>query len=333
MKPDAEEDIMKTVIIGPGGVGLALGSCLHFSRNPVCFVGRKSQTTHPLETEGLYRTGMFGEVFVAPDALEFYSEIESLSGTAPDYILICTKADALDEVGSALRSIWGSLESEPKVVLCQNGWGHFERMARYVPSLQIYNARIITGFNRLSANRVEITVHADSIHVGSLAGGSIERITDLTEAIQSGGIPCRGSSEIEADLLAKLLYNCLLNPLGALVGVPYGVLGERSETRFLMQGIAREIFSVLEASGRSTQWSNADQYLSFFYEELLPMTAEHRSSMLQDLNVGRTTEIESLNGAIVRMGARSRVATPINQAIRTLIHTAESRTVQNSKPE
>ncbi|MCH2185445.1 2-dehydropantoate 2-reductase [Myxococcota bacterium] len=315
---------METIIIGPGGVGLALASCLHASGAGLSFLSRQHPPHSLFATQGIHRSGIFGRVAVPPEALIFHSTWRSITDQSPDYLLICSKADALEEIGRGLQSAWAHFDSEPIVILCQNGWGHYEKMGQWIPAKKIYNARIITGFKRAAANHVEVTVHADAIHIGSLADAPLAPVRPLVEAISAGGIPCRVSSEIEADLIAKLLYNCLLNPLGALAQVPYGTLGEREETRLLMQSIASEIFAVLKATGRETHWPNAEAYLDSFYHELLPATAEHHSSMLQDLAAQRPTEIDSLNGAIVRMGAAKGVPTPVNHALRTLIRAAES---------
>ncbi len=316
---------METTIIGPGGVGLALASCLHVSGVGLSFLGRQHPPNPLFTTEGIHRSGIFGRAAVPPESLLFHSTWRSLADQSPDYLLICSKADALEEIGRGLQSAWPHFDSEPIVILCQNGWGHFEKMAQWLPAKKIYNARVITGFKRAAANRVEVTVHADAIHIGSLADAPLAPVRPLVEAISAGGIPCRASPEIEADLIAKLLYNCLLNPLGALAQVPYGTLGEREETRLLMESLASEIFAVLNATGRETHWPSAESYLESFYSDLLPATAEHHSSMLQDLAAQRPTEIESLNGAIVRMGAEKGIPTPVNHALRTLIRAAESR--------
>jgi 2-dehydropantoate 2-reductase len=172
---------------------------------------------------------------------------------------------------------------------------------------------------------VEVTVHADAIHVGSLFGADLTAIEGLCGAIRKGGIPCEPSREIAEDLWAKVLYNCLLNPLGALVGVPYGMLGEREETRAIMEAVAREVFAVMESAGFHTHWPSAEAYLESFYAELLPATALHESSMLQDLRAGRKTEIDALNGAVAKLASQHSVPAPVDRALATLIRAAEDR--------
>ena len=75
--------------------------------------------------------------------------------------------------------------------------------------------------------------------------------------------------------------------------------------------------------GLQTHWASAESYLEVFYRDLLPPTAGHESSMLQDLRAGRPTEIDALSGAVTRLGRELGVATPINAALVALIHAAE----------
>jgi 2-dehydropantoate 2-reductase len=86
-----------------------------------------------------------------------------------------------------------------------------------------------------------------------------------------------------------MLYNCPLNALGALLKIPYGLLGEKESTREIMVAIVNEVFSVMRAIGYETHWINTHVFLEEFYVKLLPSTYEHESSMLQDLRAGKVT--------------------------------------------
>lgn len=323
MSPDRSE--RKTIVVGAGGVGLALAASLYAAGRTPDVIVRDPMGPHPIERDGLIRRGLFGEVIVPPGEIRVGHGLGELAGRAPEHLLICTKTTALPGIAASLGAIWPTLGSEPVVLLCQNGWGSAECFTDPVPRECLFHARVITGFDRVAKNEVEVTVHAEAIHLGSLFGESTDRVAPLADAIDRGGLPCRTSARIEADLLGKLLYNCLLNPLGALVGVPYGELGKSTETRRIMQAVAGEIFAVLDRAGRRTHWPDTEAYLEAFFRDLLPPTALHRSSMLQDLCAGRPTEIEALNGAVVRMGAAIGVATPVNAALTELIHVAERR--------
>jgi 2-dehydropantoate 2-reductase len=321
---------MNVLIIGAGAVGLALGASLQHAGQSVRYwlgegAGHASTAAHLIETGGVTRSGLFGEVHIHAADVEIWRNTEDWRGARLDFILVCTKTTANPDVARLLGRCWYELEVEPRVVVCQNGWGGAERFAARLPREQIDNARIITGFKRTSACHVEVTVHADDIHLGHLFGPNSHALQDLANAITEGGLPCKAVAEIERDLWAKMLYNCLLNPLGALTRVPYGELARSEETRSLMESVAEEIFAVLDATQRRTHWSSASEYLDTFYGRLLPATADHESSMLQDLEAKRPTEIDALCGAITRLGGLAGVATPVNSALATLVHAAEAQ--------
>jgi 2-dehydropantoate 2-reductase len=122
-----------------------------------------------------------------------------------------------------------------------------------------------------------------------------------------------------------MLYNCALNPLGALVGRRYGELTADPRTRALLEEVVHEIFRVLAAANFELPRPDAEAYLEVFYSELIPPTAEHESSMLQDLRAGNRTEIEALCGAVERLAETHRIATPVVSALAALIRVAEAR--------
>jgi len=90
-----------------------------------------------------------------------------------------------------------------------------------------------------------------------------------------------------------------------------------------METIAREIFDVFEAAGIRTHWADAESYMEVFYRDLLPPTAGHESSMLQDLQAGRPTEIDALCGAVDRLARKFKISTPVNTALLALIRAVE----------
>ncbi|MFP6622207.1 MAG: ketopantoate reductase family protein [Myxococcota bacterium] len=313
---------MKVAVIGAGAVGLGLSSCLLASGASVHLQVRDPRAADALRGEGLTRTGIFGNFHAPAGTFTVGTSLSELANAEPASVLVCTKTTAVDEVAGVLAEVWPRLPS-PLVVLCHNGWGSAERFARRLPKERIFNATITTGFRRDGWTRVEITVHGDQIHIGSLFDQPETTVASICAAIAAGGIPCEPSATMEQDLWAKLLYNCALNPLAALLGVPYGVLGEDAHYRSILEDVVREIFEVLEASGRQTRWASPDEYLDFFFRELLPPTREHESSMLQDLRAGRPTEIDAICGAVVALAAEAGVTAPVNQALTILVRAGQ----------
>jgi 2-dehydropantoate 2-reductase len=305
---------MRTLIYGGGAVGLGIASCLLQASTEVTILARRD-TFDLLRRKGLTRTGIFGDAFAGPGS---FDAIQSLhhAGDAPfDYVLVCTKSF---DTGHAARDLHehGRLDGERSpIVLFQNGWGNAEVFTRFFPRDVVYNARVITGFIRPERNHVDVTVHADAIHVGSLYTQDTTEIAPLCEAIAQGGIPCEPVPEIEKDLWAKMLFNCPLNPLGAMFGATYGALGESEHARHIMGKIIHEVFEVMAAAGYSTHWKDAREYELEFYDNQVRLTARHHSSTLQDLRAGKRTEIDALNGAIVALAREHGIDAPANEVV------------------
>jgi 2-dehydropantoate 2-reductase len=309
---------MDVLIYGGGAVGLGIASCLIRPGNRVEIVARAG-TVAALQREGLFRTGLLGRVHAKPEAFGCCTSLDELAAGPCDFVLICTKSFDSAAAARDLADHEDRIGRGARLVLFQNGWGNAEAFAAHFETGKIYNARVITGFRRPRPNEVEITVHADAIHVGSLFATDLSVLEPLCRAIREGGIPCERTDAIEKDLWAKMLYNCALNPLGAILGVPYGALAAATSTRSLMDRIVEEVFAVMVAAGYRTHWQEPRQFLEVFYGKLVPDTAEHKSSTLQDLAAGKRTEIEALNGAAIYLARKHGIRVPYNLAVYNLI--------------
>ena len=342
MKPESppEGSKMRALIYGGGAVGLGVASCLIRSGEEVEIIAREG-TTSALRKGGLIRTGIFGSLEFGPEEFGACSSLDGLlqderrrlqeGGQDYDYVLVCTKSHGSERAALDLSLHHEILGERGKIVLFQNGWGNAEIFAAHFPKDQIYSARVITGFSRPEKNVVEVTVHADSIHLGSLFGSDLAPMAPLAEAITRGGIPAEVVDDVGKDLWAKMLYNCALNPLGAIFNVPYGVLGGESHSREIMEAVIREIFSVMEATGHKTHWSAPEEYIAVFYQKLLPPTVRHESSTLQDIRARKATEIEALSGAVVRLGEEAGVPTPINWTLYKMVKFMEGRNLSEGE--
>ncbi len=316
---------MRIAIWGAGSVGLGLATTLVGPDVRLLLVGRDPDTTDAIAREGIRRSGLFGDAHAPPDRLDVTRSPAALVDFGPDWLLVCTKAFATAAVADALAPLAEDLPDTTRLVLCQNGWGNETPFLPFWSPRRIYHARIITGFHRRSLVDVEITAHAEPIALGSLFEAPLEDLRPLVGRIAKGGVPAEVVSDMPAVLWAKMLYNCALNPLGALAGRRYGELTAEPATRALVETVVHEIFDVLAKTDVALPWSGADAYLAHFHETLLPPTARHESSMLQDLRARRPTEIEALCGAVERLGATHGVATPVVSSLATLVREAEAQ--------
>lgn len=309
---------LRIALVGPGAVGLAVASCLIESGARVRVVAR-AESTRALRRDGLGKTGLFGDHRATPGSFGVTGSIATLGDEPVDWILVTAKTFESEALAAELARAWPSLPGEPRVVLFHNGWGSADLFAEALPSARVYSARVITGFRRSDATTSEITVHQDAIRLGSLFGADLAPLEPLADALRRGGLPCEVSADVSRDLIAKLLYNCALNPLGALCRVPYGKLAEDESTRDVMRAVVREVFAVMKAGELTSWWESPEAYLDELYANLLPPTAAHESSTLQDLRAGRRTEIDFLSGAVVALGRRHGVPAPVNEALWQLV--------------
>lgn len=316
---------MRFLIYGAGALGQAIGCLLAADGHQVDLVLRP-RFLEAVRTTGLEVTGIFGEYRVKPEALELWESIRGQDGSSYDYILLTTKTY---DAEPAINDIAALSSCTCPVVSLQNGCGNLEQLEQCFGPERSLAARVITGFAIERPGSVRITVSADAVHVGGTVRGEIPVAAHrFATALAHAGIPCIAVADIYRSLYAKLLYNCALNPLGAILGVHYGALAASSESRGIMDQVLAETFAVIKAMGGSTPWPDVDHYRQVFYEQLVPATSDHRPSMLQDLENKKPTEVEAMVGYVAAQGRKYGVATPCCQVLAALVRFKEQLALQ-----
>jgi 2-dehydropantoate 2-reductase len=316
---------MYFLIYGAGALGQAIGAMLAADGHKVDLVLRP-RFVEALQTSGLAVTGIFGDHSVPPGQIGLLTSLRGRNGREYDALLLTTKTYDTDK---AIYEIATLHECYCPVVSLQNGCGNLEKLAERLGRERSLAGRVITGFEIERPGLVRITVSADAIHVGGCVRGTIPAAAKrLAEALTHAGLPSIAVPDIYQSLFAKLLYNCALNPLGAILGVPYGALGESDETRMLMDAVIEETFAVINAMGGTTPWPDAASYRKVFYGQLIPATYNHRASMLQDLDHNKPTEVEAMVGYVATQGRKYGVATPCCDFLAALVRFKEQQVRQ-----
>lgn len=309
--------------MGCGAVGLGVAASLYDAGEDVTLFAH-GQTKKAIEEKGIARKAIFREVIVPKDKVKVVDSLKNMDNPQFDFILISTKTTVADEIAKELSGCRGVLEKSGKIVIFQNGFGNEEPFLGTFRKEQICNAYNCIGFRRPERNVSEVTVVSSAMQLGSLFEKDNSKLSELAEAISKGGIPCGVTENIGAALWSKMLYNCTLNPLGAVLNASYGDLARCEDTVKIMEKIIEEIFAVMKAAGYDTFWPDAETYKKEFFEKILPPTYGHRSSTLQDVERKIKTEINTLNGVVVRLGKKYGVPVPYNEMICGLIRGIES---------
>jgi 2-dehydropantoate 2-reductase len=313
---------MRMLIYGAGALGQAIGCMLAADGHQVGLVLRP-RYADVLKGTGLEVTGIFGDYRVGGEQMELFTSLRGRTGGSYDMILLTTKTYDTDR---AIADILGLSQCYCPVVSLQNGCGNLEKLEERLGRERSLAGRVITGFEIEQPGRVRITVSADAVHIGGCIRGVIPTAAKrLAEAFDHAGLPSVAVNDIFQSLYAKLLYNCALNPLGAILGVHYGALSESEETRMLMDQVIEETFAVINAMGGSTPWPDAATYRKVFYTKLVPATFNHRASMLQDLENNKPTEVEAMVGYVATQGKKYGVATPASDFLAALVRFKQSR--------
>ena len=308
---------MRVLVVGAGAIGSVLGGFLAKAGHDVTLLGR-AWHLDVVKQQGLKITGLWGEHVVRLTAV---TAREELDGSAPfDWVFVCVKAHQTAEVAGWLPSVMA-----PQTCLCafQNGLGNYETLSQAVPPERVALGRVIFGVE-LQPGVVRVTVCADDVLIGAaVATFPRERLVGLAVALQESGVPARVTASILTDLWAKVLYNCALNGLSTVLEVPYGRLPEHPAAVRIMEAVIEEAYRAADARRIALKPASAQAYRELLFGRLIPDTAAHQSSMLQDVRRGKPTEIESLNGAIVRLAAEAGLAAPMNALVTRLVHAKE----------
>ena len=312
---------MKALIIGTGAVGCAVAIAAANAGMETAVLAR-SATAEYIREHGLKRTGIFGEITIPPDRITVYEYFDRIP-SGFDYVAVAVKTMANKTVADELAAHREIIGQTGRIVLFQNGWGNDEPYMAHFPAAQVFNARVITGFERTLPGVTNVTVHTAPILLGSLHGESIKELEPLACAISDSGIPSETSEELVQALWAKMLYKTTLNPLGAILNMSYGQLASSPHLVCIMNRLIEETFTVMDAAGYKTFWKNPQEYQDVFYSKLVPDTFAHRASTLQDIEKHQKTEIDTLNGCIQRIGKKHGVETPTHDMIVEMIRGIE----------
>ena len=306
------------LIAGAGALGSVVGGLLARAGWRVTLLGRRAHVD-AVRSRGLAVEGLFGTHRVT--GLTCVSDPRDLAGPY-DTVFLTVKAYDTAAVAAAVAP---QVAADGFVVSLQNGLGNLEDATQAVGQARVLGARVIFGAERVEPGRVRVTVYADPVLIGSPARGRDARAVAWAARLAAAGVPAEPTEALVAELGAKVLYSAALNPLGALLGVTYGALAADADTRAVMDAVIEEAFAVARAEDVPFAWRDAAAYRDAFYGRLVPSTAGHRSSMLQDIERGRPTEIDAINGAVAARGAVHRVPVPVNLTLARLIRARARR--------
>ncbi|HET9243482.1 MAG TPA: 2-dehydropantoate 2-reductase [Gaiella sp.] len=205
------------------------------------------------------------------------------------------------------------------VASLQNGWGNGDVLAGVYPAEQItvgvtYNSGLLQAPARVVHPAEQPTL------VGSFTNGAGDGAARLAQALNDAGLQASVAAPVQPEIWKKLILNAATLPTAALTGMHAGALTAVDEAHALVTDTAREAVGVARALGYEI---DADERVEAIHS-LLAKAGPSKASMLQDFEAGRRTEIDVINGAVVKAADEQGVAVPINRALLRLVKAWES---------
>ncbi|SDN57879.1 ketopantoate reductase [Methylobacterium phyllostachyos] len=297
---------LSIAVVGAGAVGCYYGFLLARAGHAVTLIGRPA-LVEAVRAKGLVREDATGTASVAVRAT---TAAEGVVGA--DLVLVCVKSDDTEAAGAMIAPHLGPSAS---VLSLQNGVDNAERLAtvlgRPVVPVAVYVATEMLGPGHVLHNGR-----------GDLIVGASAASAQIAAAFTAAGIPTAVSERALDALWGKLILNCAYNALSALTQLPYGRLVQGEGVIASMTDVVRECVTVADAAGVSVAPDILDRVL-----DLSITMADQRSSTAQDLARGRRSEIDHLNGYVVRKGAELGIPVPANRMLHTLVRLAEAQSV------
>jgi len=308
---------MKIVVLGSGTIGSLYGAFLStVNDNEVILVGRNPHVA-AIHKWGLQIRGIMGDYTFHLDAVEDASEI-----TDADLILLTTKTyDTIPAIKTAMHLI----DKGAYVVLIQNGLGTEERVAEVIHTTKVLRATTCMGALRTEPGIVTAT-GCGLTELGSRYPENYDFVMKMTDMLKKSGFEVSASKNIEGVVWTKTLVNCGINPVGALTGFTNGEVYKDPQLRGLVIRLVEEAVEIVKALGIELTTEDPVRYAL----GTAKATGNNLNSMLQDIQAGKKTEIDSITGEIIRLGKELGIETPMNESVYALIKAIESKYLKDS---
>jgi 2-dehydropantoate 2-reductase len=309
---------MKIAVVGPGAVGTWLAACLSRAKADVVIVDKD-----PARAARLCKNGMRVEGVATLKLSEPCVTVDPKDAADASLWFLCVKSY---DTKSAVRAIEPHVGPSACVVSLQNGLGNLEVMGEAVGPERAMAGITHVGVTRLAEGAVRWTGEGETVF-GRPDGAMPVVLRDIREIFIRAKLPVKISKDVTGVLWSKLIVNCGINPLAAVTGLRNGDLLLHEGARRLLKDAVQEAFRVARRKRIKLLYDDPVARV----ESVCEATADNISSMLADVLAGRRTEIDHVNGAIMRYGESLGVKTPVNAMWVDLIKAMEAGVARRVK--
>lgn len=302
---------MKIAIVGPGAMGCLLAALLSKSKEEIWVLDKEKERAASINQQGISIEGVSGNWHAAIKATSEAKEIGSA-----DLVIICVKSYDTKEAIVHAKPLIGD---NTKVLTLQNGIGNIEIIGEVAGADKVIGGVSNEGATLLDVGKVRHAGRGDTV-IGRIDGKIPVELRGLREIFNKAGFKVRISRDIKGLLWSKLIINVGINALTAITRLNNGRLIEFEGTRKILREAVTEATRI--AKRKRIKLIYDDPLAKV--EAVCEATATNVSSMLQDILRKKRTEIDFINGVIVRQGQELGIAVPVNAILVDLVKTIEA---------
>ncbi|MBL6945194.1 MAG: ketopantoate reductase family protein [Rhodospirillales bacterium] len=295
---------MKICILGAGSLGSTFGVMLAEAGNDVSLVNRNQAHVDAINSNGLV---------VRHDGKDRAVSIPAVTTTETllpvDLVIVLVKSAQTSAAIASARNVIGP---HTTVMSIQNGLGHEDKLSEVAGRASVVAGKTYVGGLLLGPGHVLAEARGRETIIGELDGSRSERIMAIAETFTNAGLQTNVSKNIMGAMWDKLLVNVATGALSGITGLAYGNLYAVPEIEACALAAVREAMTVARAAGVTLTMTDPREP---WVKAAQGLPDEFKASMLQSLEKGATTEVDFINGAVVRAGRKVGVPTPVNDTL------------------
>jgi 2-dehydropantoate 2-reductase len=303
-QPAAKPDI-KVAVMGAGAVGCYFGGMLARAGHEVVLIAR------PQHVEAIARDGLRMQTTTFDERVHLAASSEPGAVQGAKLVLFCVKSLDTEAAGALLRP---HLAPDALVLCLQNGVDNADRLRTVLPQHAVAAAVVYVAVEMAGPGHVRHHGRGELVIEPSSASEA------MAQALIAAGVPTEISGNVRGALWAKLILNCAYNAVSAIAQLPYGKTMQGEGIQDVMHDVVAECLAVAQAEGVQVA---GDVHAAV--AKLAASMPSQFSSTAQDLARGKATEIDYLNGFVVRRGAALGIATPANRVLWALVKLLEGK--------
>jgi 2-dehydropantoate 2-reductase len=295
---------MKIAVMGAGAVGCYYGGMLARAGHDVVLIGR------PQHVEAIERHGLRLEAQTFDEHVRLSASTDASAVQGAQLVLFCVKSTDTESGAAAIRPY---LAADTLVLSLQNGVENAELLRTLLPQ-EVAAAVVYVATEMAGPGHVKHHGRGELVIEPSKASDEVAR------ALIAAGVPTEISDNVRGALWAKLILNCAYNALSAITQLPYGRIVKGEGVSAAMRDIVDECMAVARADGVTIPGD-----IDAAVRKIAETMPGQYSSTAQDVSRGKRSEIDHLNGLIVRRGEALGVATPANRMLHLIVKLIESK--------